>query len=394
MRRKLTDRMIGGLELKEKRYQVGDSIARGLQLRVSPDGRRTFSAVYRLTATKVRRFTIGEWPAVSLKDARDTAEDLRSHARHGVDDQAAKVEARHALSLAEAAQRFVEAREADLAPSTAGEYKRMVEKVIALSAPGRAPLANIRRADLREWLEEIARDRGPVAANRLFQLVKAVSRWALHEELTETNPADGLKRPRKEKTRERVLSDHEVKLLLEAADQDQRTAVGAAVRCLLLLGTRSAETIEGMRWADLDLEAETATWTIPGAYRKGGRLLLVPLPLPVVRMVEALPRAGERVFHGISEANAERDWWGDVRDRAIAAGAAPFTKHDLRRTCATGCAKLGAAPWVVSMLLGHKKTEGTVAVSGVYNRYEGIKEKREALGKWADHVVALTSAGK
>jgi integrase len=100
---------------------------------------------------------------------------------------------------------------------------------------------------------------------------------------------------------------------------------------------------------------------------------------------------GERVFEGVSDVNAERDWWGRVRAKAMSLGADHFTKHDLRRTCATGCARLGASEFIVSKILGHAIQPG-VQVTQVYNRYSYLAEMRTALNAWAAHIEAITTS--
>jgi integrase len=71
-----------------------------------------------------------------------------------------------------------------------------------------------------------------------------------------------------------------------------------------------------------------------------------------------------------------------------AAGLA-FTLHDLRRTCATGGARLGASESTVSRILGHKAVAGTFAASGIYDRFDRLPEIRAALTAWSDDVEAL-----
>jgi integrase len=122
-------------------------------------------------------------------------------------------------------------------------------------------------------------------ANRVYQLVRAVCRWSVREELLPSNPCEALQRPRREHSRDRVLKDEEIVALWKALDGDagevsaEPSPVSGVVKALLLLGQRSSETIQ-MRRIDLDLVAKT--WTIPGSFRKGGRSHFVPLsPLAV-----------------------------------------------------------------------------------------------------------------
>ncbi len=164
------------------------------------------------------------------------------------------------------------------------------------------------------------------------------------------------------------------------------------VKMLLLLGQRSTETLE-MRWSDLDLNAEIPAWTIPRRFRKGHRLPVVPLaPFTSTILAELRAITGDktRVFADVSSANAERDWWGVIRTRAMSNGIRErFTRHDLQSTCATGCSRLGAAESTVSRILGHAVIAGTVPVTARYDRFAHLPERAAALKAWAAHVEGL-----
>jgi integrase len=318
------------------------------QLRVTAKGRRTFTVGYRVGRRK-RRLRLGRWPAVSLADARERARQILAEVTQGSDPAGARQRARHAEDLPDLAARFIDDREPNLAPSTAKEYRRILAAEVEGSSLAKTPAQSVSRADVRDFLEAIAR-RAPVMANR-FQFVRAVFRWAVAEELLASSPFDvkAIKRPRREKPRERILADPEVRTLWVSLEEE-RPIVAALVRILLLLGQRSTETAE-MRWGDLRLDDRVPAWSIPGRFRKGGRQHVVPLSPLVIRVLEQvrpLTAQSERVFDGVSEVNAERDWWGKVRARAMAAGVDHFTKHDLRHTCATACAILGASESTVS----------------------------------------------
>ena len=114
-----------------------------------------------------------------------------------------------------------------------------------------------------------------------------------------------------------------------------------------------------------------------------------PLAMRVLEQLRPLTAGSERVFGGVSEVNAERDWWGRVRARAMSAGVEHFTKHDLRHTCATGCAALGASESTVSRILGHKVVAGILAVTAIYDQYSRLPEMASALGAWAAHVERI-----
>ncbi len=145
--------------------------------------------------------------------------------------------------------------------------------------------------------------------------------------------------------------------------------MAGAVRLLLLLGTRRSETFN-MRWSDVDEHART--WTVPGMFRKGGRTRVVPLPplaLGILKDLRPISGKAPWVFvgkRGASLANNPGRWAEFVRKTA----GLDFGLHDLRRTCTTGCARLGASESTVSRILGHKAIAGTIAASGIYDEPE------------------------
>ncbi len=383
---KLTARNVLMLPAGASRKEYVDEILPKFRLRVSPSGSRTFAVQYKRHG-KVQTYTIGHTPPLSLADARDAARKVLADVERGVDPQADRVQARAekvtALTFSDVCACFIARKKPNLSAATLVEYSRIARR---LSPSIRDTTATeIRRADVREFLETMA-GHAPVMANRVFQFVRAVCRWAVREELIERNPCEGLERPRKERSRERTLKDEEVVLLWHALEPEP-PAVAAAVKLLLLLGQRSGETL-AMRWTDLQLSV--ATWRIPGEFRKNDRPHVVPLPPLVVRILKALRRGadlGHRVLAGVSIDNPHR-WWDPIRDRAIKEGAEHFTRHDLRRTCATGCARLGASPFIVSRILGHASQPG-VQVTGIYDRYDRLPEMASALNAWAAHVDSL-----
>ena len=363
-------------------------------LRVSSEGRRTFTVGYRVGRRR-RRLRVGQFPTISLAEARQRARTLLADVTRGGDPAADRDELKKADEFQGLVARYIDAKSPNLSAKTLTEYRRMVAAYIDGTPLGRTSSRAIRRADVKAWLEDIAR-KAPVMSNRVFQLVRATLRFAVREELLDVNPCAGLQRPRREIERERVLGDEEIKILWKALDE-AAPQVAAAVKILLLLGQRSTETLE-MRWTDLDLDANVPVWTIPGRFRKGHRLHVVPVSPLASRIVAGLrATTGDdpRVFHGVTSANAERDWWGTIREGAIGGGIRErFTRHDLRSTCATGCSRLGAAESTVSRILGHAVIAGTVPVTARYDRFAHLPERAAALNAWAAHIERLASSGQ
>ena len=74
-------------------------------------------------------------------------------------------------------------------------------------------------------------------------------------------------------------------------------------------------------------------------------------------------------------------------------GVTGWRLHDLRRTFATGLGRQGVPDIVVAAALNHSQRHIT-GVSSIYNRHEYLEEKRDALSRWADHVVIRVSASR
>jgi integrase len=385
------------------RLELFDEGLPGFCIRITASDRRTACVFYRI-GSRLRRATLGTLPPLTLADARDLARAALRQAALGHDPALARREARGALTVAGLVKAYIEAGQGHRSAATNGDYGRTLKGLIQPSVLGPRSAQDTSRVELRAFLEGVAR-KTPIRANRALALIRAAFRWGLREELIERDPTSGMQRPRPERPRERVLADHEVKTLWEALDalaaapsdpvletgkRVPRHVVAAAVKLLLLLGTRRGETLN-MRWADIDERAQT--WTVPGMFRKGGRTHVVPLPplaLRVLMDLRAVSGDGPWVFVGRRGAplgsNPAR--WTDLVRKA---SGLEFTLHDLRRTCATGCARLGATESTVSRILGHKAIAGTIAVSGIYDRFDRLPEIRFALAAWSTYVERLVT---
>jgi integrase len=386
----------------------------GFGVRVTSQGTGTYYVTYR-SGGRFVWYPLGRVGKVGLSTARKEAKSILSRVGVGGDPAQERKDKRAAAEAARAAadfetlcDQFITSREGQgkLAASTAAEYKRMVAAYVQKRpALGKKKAEEVDPKDLDAALEAVAKGGAPVQANRLYQFFNAVMRWARRKQKLLTNPMEAVDRPRKEATRERTLTDPEVALLWRALDrpaQPGETAIPATVagvvKFLLLLGQRSSETILA-RWADLRLAAragDVSRWEIPGEFRKGGLLHVVPLPKPALTLLEGLkPITGReaRIFDGVTTQNEERDWWGVVRARMLADAeraeirVAHFTKHDLRRTCFTGMTGLGVTRFIADRVVGHKET----GIGAVYDRNAYLGEKAAALAAWAARVEAVAA---
>jgi integrase len=379
MRRKLSPKLIEHLKSPgPKRLDVWDTVLQCFGLRISPTGRKAWFVIVRLDGRQ-KRITIGTYPAVSLAEARTEARKIIRDAQLGVFNDSNRCSA---LTLGGTVPLFIQLY---AKPKNRGwkESERLLEKFQPLFTK---PLIDITRGDIVRILDEIVVSGTPYRANRALAALKKLMSWALDRGMIDVNPVAGLKPPHKEQARERVLSDAELGCVMAAATAEAYP-FGDATKLLILTGQRRGEVAE-MRWSEVDLER--MIWTIPSPRSKNGLAHAVPLSDAAVKVIRSLPRFLASDFLFTTTGQAPISGFGRAKDRLDAAvGTADWRTHDLRRTVATGMARIGVAPYVVEKVLNHKS--GIISgVAAVYNRYGYETEKRSALDKWAKHVTNLS----
>lgn len=390
-----------------------DPATAGLQLRVrSKRGgtSRTWLLRYRWRGEWVR-IVLGHFPAMSLKKARTKALTLRGSIAEGIDPRRARPK-RWARALLSTPPTTALADPGDT-HSVDFLVKEFVER--QLRAPrdqgGRkrpeAAEAMLARDVVPEWTGRDARtisgrevvelcdgivDRGsPVQANRTVALLRQMFDFGVDREIVNGNPVRPRYRPGgREKARERILTEDELRAYLKDAHTLLPERVARAATLLLLTGQRRGE-LALARWADIDFSAKT--WAIPDENAKAGRGHIVPLSEWAIEEFRALKRLAGRspwvlpARRGNEPMNATS--LTVLLSRALPefqeVGVAPFALHDLRRTCRTGLARLGVAPHVAERVLNHAQP----GVEGVYDRHAYLDEKRDALDRWAGHVATL-----
>jgi integrase len=176
---------------------------------------------------------------------------------------------------------------------------------------------------------------------------------------------------------------------------------GPAAKLMLWTAARLDEVCSAT-WSEFDLDG--GKWTVAAGRRKDTRSRtrrkqtpaqphIIPLPSQAVSMLKAMNKGktpGELVFpnaHGGKLDNWDR-WSKSVFERT---GTSGWTRHDLRRTCATLAAELNVAPHVISIMLGHKTPENNHLL-GIYNKSRYPQQHAEALQLVADRLEAIETS--
>jgi integrase len=396
----LTDRFIAGVKSTDQTDYFDDlSKARGLTLRVSKGGRKTWSLLFTPPGeTKRARMTLGTYPATSLAQARTLAIEARGQLEEGHDPRVIlAAQAAGAMTVAMLVDSFLEKH---VKPNlrSAEEIERRLAKNVTPFIGG-MKVADLHKRDVNRVVDPVLKRRSRVEAGRVFEDLRAMLRWAVGRGDLDHNPMDGMKKPAASKPRERILSEDEIRSLWNGLPMSllKSKACQRIIKLCLLTAQRVGE-ISGMALVELDLP--NAMWTIPEERSKNKHSHVVPLSgaaLDVIGEASADASGSQFVFPG-------KDGKGSLASMAVAKtigrahatdgrfGMAPWTAHDLRRTAVSGMGKLGIPPIVRGHIINHRSVTKAGVTLGVYDQYDYSREKREALEQWAAYLARIVNS--
>jgi integrase len=399
-----------------------DADTPGFGIRVSAGGRKAWVAMYRRGAVK-RRFTIGTYPTLSLPDAREKARKaLQAVQYDGADPAADKIRIRAAETVAELANEWIKRHgESNKAPRTLGDDRSMLKNHI-LPEIGALKAAEVTKRDVIRLLDIVAaktdarlksnnrknRRKLTHRPNRVFELVRAIFRWAVGRDLLKFDPTLGVKPPiKKEKPRGRELSPGEIQKLWQAlsrapqkramkrgpGDFPMTRATALTLKLALVTAQRIGE-VAGIEISELELNDTAPIWTVPGERSKNRQPNRVPLsPLGVQVVSEARQLAGNSSWLFPSP-NDKGPIHSHAPTKALqrarqAIGLDDFRIHDLRRTAASRMAEMGISPHTISLVLNHVSARQGTITGKVYVQYSYDREKRDALNKWGSRLEQI-----
>jgi integrase len=381
MRQKLTARFVETVRIpKAPRVEYHDELLPGLRLRIFSTGRKSFSVVGRVNGRQVRH-TLGTYPTVSLSEARDAARVILRDMQLGK-HISAEEEPPALRTLGDTVPEFIEKH----AKPKNRDWKQSIGLFKRFEGLYDKPLAEIKRADIAKVLDSIMAEGKPYRTNRALAQIKKLFAWALDRGYIDVHPIVGLKPPAKEIARDRVLTDPEIQSLWRAAEE-LGFPFGPAIQLFLVTAQRRGE-VTSMRWSQIDWQR--GTWNIPAEVAKNGRVHEVPLSSLAIDILSVLPRlvGSDLVF--TTTGTTPISGFGRVKERLDELmGVSDWRFHDLRRTAASGMARIGVAPHMIEKVLNHV-TGQISGVAAVYNRHGYAAEKREALETWAGSLISLT----
>ena len=368
------------------------SDAHGLNARLSTSGSITFFYRYRWGG-KAAQLTIGDYPTVSLSQARERRQQFRAWLKDGFDPRRQTVLEK---------QKKVDALTVREAFDYWEQYYCIPEGLVKINVNRRdfnnhiAPVLGnmvVDQTTKAHWLSLFDGMGRRVVTGQMLGLMQRAFRFCSNRGVINFNPIESLRRSDVGLTaavKDRRLSDEEIRTVWNVlAEMKGRQQL--IMKFLILTGCRSTE-IRTAKWDWFDFDERT--WTIPASDYKTGKSVRRALPDAVVEMMSTIKETSvSRHVVTVSRYNGPEDDRPPMQPNVALFSAQIIAKtgmktwslHDLRRTVATRLSELGAPPHVVEKLLGHHMA----GVMARYNLHDYLDDQRHWLEVWQNHLEKL-----
>ncbi len=389
----LTDAAVRNAKPREKPFKLSDG--RGLYLEVAPSGGKWWRLKYRVDGRE-KRISLGVYPDVGLKDARERRDAARKLLAAGVDpsearkaEKAARLEA-GANSFEAVAREWFAKRSAVWSQSHASRIIRRLERDV-FPYIGRRLVGEIAAPELLKVLRRIE-GRGAVeTAHRALQECGQIFRYAIATGRAERDVAADLRgalQPVKGRHHPSITDPKELGALLRAIDGYAGSPITRNALLFAALTFVRPGELRRAEWAEVDFDA--AEWRIPAEKMKARRLHIVPLArqsLAVLEELQSLTGYARYLFPSV------RTWDRPMSENTVNAALRrlgytkeEMTGHGFRSIASTLLHEQGWPPDAIERQLAHAERN---AVRAAYNYAEHLPERREMMQAWADYLDRL-----
>ncbi|MDE1916427.1 MAG: tyrosine-type recombinase/integrase [Sphingomonadales bacterium] len=391
----LTDSAIRVLKPRDKEYKVADE--RGLYLLVTPAGGKLWKLKFRNEVGAEKKLSLGAYPDVKLKDAREARDKARSTLAGGIDPAAQKQRDKRAARINAAntfsaiAKVYIEKNRRD-GKAEATVRKREWFLGLVERAIGNRPIADIQPFEILDSVRPYEQAKNDEKAHRTLQFVGQVFRFAVANQVAPRDPTRDLRgalASRRPKHLAAILDPKRVGELLRAIDgYEGQAATLLALKLSPLVFVRPGE-LRRAEWAEIDLEG--AVWRIPAAKMKGRIEHAVPLSrqaLAVLQQARLVSGHTRYVFPSIRTPRSPMsENTVNAALRRLGYTGNEMTAHGFRAMASTLLNESGK--WsadAIERALAHKDKD---AVRAAYHRGTHWHERVEMAQWWADYLDTL-----
>ncbi len=381
---RFTNTAISELPPHPQHYRAGqteyrDAEVSGLCLSVGRSGKKHFHCRYRFRGKK-RNLVLGDFPSVSIKEARDRVHEAKAAIARGIDPAAERAKRDATPVFSDFAVDYLEWARAHKGTWRDDDSKLRKE---LLPRFGRAALDAISPREIQQMHVQIQSRSSNSNANRYLALLKRMFSLACEWEIIKRNPARAVKKVKENSPRDRVLSTEEIRQFLSALERLENKSVAAGLRFLLYTGLRKNEAFR-LEWKYVDRERGTVYLS----HTKSGKPRLVLLNTLARAVIEErwAARVGDHpfVFPGRRQGQAVNCPKVSFVAACENAAIKGVCIHTLRHTFASVCVSTGVPLYDVQKLLGHASSQMT-------QRYAHLEDAsvRRATEVYADRITAM-----
>lgn len=394
----LTDTKVRNAKPAEKPYKLQDG--QGLYLDVRASGAKIWRYRYWITPQKDGIYTIGEYPAVSLSDARREREWAREHVKQGTNPTHAK-EAERLRRMGEAANTF-EAVAREWIEQNRGHwsdgYRDQVEKFLGKDVfpkIGPVPIRMVTAAHLLEIIRKVEKRGAQSIAVLIRQWSGQIFRYAASTLRADSDPSAPLRGAIKRaavRHNPPLAKDEIPRFLNLLGSYGGYRGTVIALKLMLYTFVRTVE-LRKAEWTEFDLEA--AEWRVPAdrmkmkKAMKAGESHIVPLSRQALALLRELKTiSGGQQFLFPNLRTPKTCMTATTINRALErmGYAGKFSGHGFRSTASTLLHELGWSEKAIERQLAHAERN---KVKAAYNHAEYLPERRKMMQAWADWIDEL-----
>ncbi|GAB6178103.1 tyrosine-type recombinase/integrase [Desulfobaculum senezii] len=389
---KLTNLAVKNARQKEKNYKLTDG--RGLYVLVTTTGSKLWRMKYHYGG-KEKLLAFGQYPEVSLLEARERHSEARKLLRDGIDPSVARKriqqEAKAETATLEAVSR--EWLQKHLRDKHARHGKNIIDRLEKNIFPwlGNTPIKDITPPLLLECLQRIESRGAITVAHRVRGICGQVFSYALATGLVERNPAVDLKGalpPIRKRHFPTITDPRKIGELMRAIHNYKGEIVTcSALKLAPLVFVRPGE-LRHAEWTEFNFD--DAEWRIPGKKMKTRNEHIVPLSrqaLHILLDIYPLTNSSNYVFPSLrSNGRPMSDATINAALRRLGYTKDEFTGHSFRSMASTRLNELGWSTDAIERQLAHIEQN---KVRAAYNRAEHLDIRRQMMQFWADHLDEL-----
>lgn len=390
----LTDKKVKSLKPTGKETIASDG--KGLQLRIMPNGTKSWRFVYKSPATGKRsNMTLGKYPELSIANARKIAEGHRELVALDIDPklhkqaEKEKTEAIHQHTLFNVSQQWMEQKKSEVTEDYAKDIWRSFELHVFPSLSSQ-PISMITAQSVIKTLKVVEAKGSLETLKRLSQRLNEVMIYAMHSGLIEANPISNIlaafKKPQKQHMK--ALEPQELpELMATLAEASIKRSTRCLIKFQLHTMTRPNEAA-GAKWSEFDLD--NRVWTIPAERMKKRKEHRVPLTEEVIRLLsimDSMKVNSEYVFPSIND--PKKPMHSQTANMALKrmGFGGRLVSHGLRSIASSTLNEAGHDYVLIEASLAHLIGSDT---HRAYSRTDYLERRRELMDWWSMHIVMVS----